>query len=296
MNDRSETFTPDDRSPDRLTMGHVSASPTIGKIAAAIAKAQSEFGTVTRDSTADIQGRDGKRGYSYTYATLADSIAAVTKALTENEIALIQPTTSSRGAITVTTILAHGSGEWISSDLSMPVADAKAQAVGSAISYARRYALQAFVGIAPEDDDGAAAQANPPPDEPRAGSRKVTTPKGNGNGGSKKPPTEPKTRPKKNDSEESESAQKVRDALADYRKASGDGDTNARVLLARALGKPWPEKPSEMDMTVAVAGFSTMADAAEKKTGDGEPAPYDPGDHPNDPEFEGDIDPNIGDR
>jgi hypothetical protein len=48
----------------------------------------------------------------------------------------------------------HTSGQWISSVFSMPVSKHDAQAVGSAITYARRYALAAVVGIAPEDDDG----------------------------------------------------------------------------------------------------------------------------------------------
>ena len=54
-------------------------------------------------------------------------------------------------------MLIHASGQWLSNTFTMPVSKADAQGVGSAITYARRYALAAMVGVAPEDDDGNAA-------------------------------------------------------------------------------------------------------------------------------------------
>lgn len=272
--DEPDFPTPDDMKPDRLVIGHVETSPTIGKIATALAKAQAAFGKVVKAESANVKNQAGTFLYKYTYATLADSIDAVAKALTDNEIAVIQPVASERGRVTVTTMLVHSSGEWMASALSMPVAEEKAQAVGSAITYARRYSLQAFVGIAPDDDDGGTAQDNPPPDEPREGSRKVTTPKGNGNRRPANPKREPK--PETGDHEDTGAAQQVRDALANYRDVSGDADTNARVLLANALGKPWPDKPTEMDMTIVVTGLSGMA-AAEVDDAS-KPDPYIPSD------------------
>jgi len=56
----------------------------------------------------------------------------------------------------VRSILAHASGEWVSSDLQMPVAQKTPQGYGSALTYARRYSLAALVGIAQDDDDGEA--------------------------------------------------------------------------------------------------------------------------------------------
>lgn len=285
LHDRVEAVETRGESPDHLSTTFAT-SPQIEKLFTALAEASANFGEVKKTKTAKLKGktRDGNSyDYEYKYADLADVVAATAKHLAAAGLVVTQPIIRSQNGVCVITMLVHKSGQWMRSNLTMPAGDAKPQTFGSASTYGRRYSLCAMLGVASEaDDDGQAAQeAAPkahPPEEPRAGSRRVTTPKGNGNGAGKKPPTEPKTRPKPSDGEESGAAQKVRDALADYRKASGDGDTNARVLLARALGKPWPEKPSEMDMTVAVAGFSTMADAAEKKTGDGEPEEYDAGD------------------
>jgi hypothetical protein len=61
--------------------------------------------------------------------------------------------------VTVTTILAHSSGEFISEALTMTAAQNTPQGVGSTITYGRRYGLASMVGIAPEDDDGNAASA-----------------------------------------------------------------------------------------------------------------------------------------
>jgi hypothetical protein len=52
----------------------------------------------------------------------------------------------------------HESGEWLSQTLTMTAKDDSPQAIGSTITYARRYALAAVAGVAPEDDDGETAQ------------------------------------------------------------------------------------------------------------------------------------------
>ena len=54
----------------------------------------------------------------------------------------------------LTTILAHESGEWIVQDMSLPVSKPDAQGAGSAITYMRRYALAAVIGVVQADDDG----------------------------------------------------------------------------------------------------------------------------------------------
>ncbi|WP_235885209.1 ERF family protein [Bradyrhizobium frederickii] len=97
----------------------------------------------------------------------------VRKTLSQQEIATIQTTRIEQvtGQIHLTTLLAHASGEWISSDL--PVCASKEveapHRMGAALTYARRYALFALVGIAGEDDldapdlmTGPAAAAEPP--------------------------------------------------------------------------------------------------------------------------------------
>ena len=65
-------------------------------------------------------------------------------------------------SMSLTTILMHGSGEWISQEMSVPVTKADAQGAGSALTYMRRYALAAVVGVVQADDDGNAASSPKP--------------------------------------------------------------------------------------------------------------------------------------
>nr|WP_246557989.1 ERF family protein [Bradyrhizobium liaoningense] len=122
-----------------------------------MAKAQSELTNPEKTLTATIHSpfpREGSR--TFRYASLASGLDIVRKTLSHQEIATIQTTRSEQatGHIYLTTLLAHSSGEWISSDL--PVCAAKdldaPHRMGAALTYARRYALFALVGIAGEDD------------------------------------------------------------------------------------------------------------------------------------------------
>jgi hypothetical protein len=135
-------------------------SPDIGKLATALAKAQAEMRGAMRDARNPHFGN--------TYADLAAVVEAC-KPLAAQGIAVLQPTKADGARVTVTTLLTHESGEWISEDLQMTAKDASPQSVGSAITYGRRYGLMAMVGLAPEDDDGNAAQPAPgqaPPAKP----------------------------------------------------------------------------------------------------------------------------------
>jgi hypothetical protein len=92
------------------------------------------------------------------YADLASVWDACREALTSNGIAVIQrPIPTAGDVVTLETILAHESGEWISGQITMRPTKADPQGIGSCLTYARRYALAAMVGVAPEDDDGNAA-------------------------------------------------------------------------------------------------------------------------------------------
>src|SRR3954462_2050668 len=132
-------------------------SDSIGAIAAALAKAQGELTNPEKSLIATIRSpfpREGDR--SFRYASLASGLEIVRKSLGQHEIATLQTTAidEASGQIRLTTLLAHASGEWISSD--WPVCaiseTASPQRMGAALSYARRYALFALVGIAGEDD------------------------------------------------------------------------------------------------------------------------------------------------
>src|SRR5712671_1710197 len=132
-------------------------SESIGAIAAALAKAQGELTNPEKSLTAAIPSpfpREGDR--TFRYASLASGLDIVRKTLGQHEIALVQTTAIDQdsGQIRLTTLLAHASGEWISSD--WPVCRISEMAMphrmGAALTYARRYALFALVGIAGEDD------------------------------------------------------------------------------------------------------------------------------------------------
>jgi hypothetical protein len=90
------------------------------------------------------------------YASLASGLDIVRKSLGQHEIATVQTTAIDQdsGQIRLTTLLAHASGEWISSDWPVcPISETAApHRMGAALTYARRYALFALVGIAGEDD------------------------------------------------------------------------------------------------------------------------------------------------
>lgn len=92
------------------------------------------------------------------YADLASVWDAARDPLTDNGLTIIQPVSAVGPSITVTTILAHKSGEWIASDLTLTSDKNTPQGAGSAITYGRRFGLSSMVGIAPEDDDGNAAE------------------------------------------------------------------------------------------------------------------------------------------
>lgn len=134
-------------------------SAEIGALAAALAAAQAEFPAVAKDNFAKVETRDGK-DRSYHYADLASCLAAVRGPLSRHKLAVMQPTCPDGRDVMLTTILAHESGQWIASDLPMVADWLRPQAMGSVITYARRYALCALLQIATDDDDGQAAEAH----------------------------------------------------------------------------------------------------------------------------------------
>ena len=147
------------------------SSERIGTIAAALARAQAELTNPEKTLTAVIRSpfpREADR--TFRYASLASGLDIVRKTLSQQEIATVQTTRIEQvtGQIHLTTLLAHASGEWISSDL--PVCASKdvegPHRMGAALTYARRYALFALVGIAGEDDLDAPDVVTGPPTAP----------------------------------------------------------------------------------------------------------------------------------
>jgi hypothetical protein len=133
------------------------SSETIGAIATALAKAQIELINPEKALIATIRSpfpREADR--TFRYASLSSGLDLIRKSLGRHEIATVQTTSidDAAGLIRLTTVLAHASGEWISSDWPVcPVSETAApQRMGAALTYARRYALFTLVGIAGEDD------------------------------------------------------------------------------------------------------------------------------------------------
>ena len=127
-------------------------SESIASIAPALCAAQKAFKPVAQSGmNPHLRSK---------YSTIADYLNAINHALWENNLFLTQSVSKSEVGIAVSTKVIHQSGEWLESEATvLPVEKANAQAVGSAISYARRYSLAAFFGIAAgtDDDDGVAA-------------------------------------------------------------------------------------------------------------------------------------------
>ena len=156
----------------------VTHSEQIDKIGGALAKAQGQMHNATKDA----KSHHGK------YADLAAVIDASRPALTANGLAMTQPTIVDRrsGIMYLVTILLHDSGQWLRGEMMVEaIPDGRVnanQALGSALSYLRRYGYQGIAGVAAEDDDGnssgqkgqAAGQASRKPPQQQA------QPEGNG--------------------------------------------------------------------------------------------------------------------
>lgn len=119
-------------------------SDSIIELSKALVKFHSEMGKVSKDAKNPF--------YKNKYASLSNILDAVTKPLNDNGLSVVQMPCNEG----LTTMLIHTSGEWISSTSSTPVKDTTdPQKLGSAITYARRYALGAILSLnIDEDDDG----------------------------------------------------------------------------------------------------------------------------------------------
>lgn len=130
-------------------------SPTIGKLVAAMCKAQLAFDPVKKESENPAFARGGKVSK---YADLFSLISATRKGLNTNGLTIMQfPNLTVNGKVLVVeTLLAHESEEWISCELMLPAADERgftAHSIGKAMTYARRYSWQSITGTVGEDDD-----------------------------------------------------------------------------------------------------------------------------------------------
>lgn len=127
-------------------------SENIAAIASALAEAQAEIENVTKDAS--------NPAFRSQYATLAAVLDVCRPVMARHGIAIIQTPGNDGDAVTLTTTLAHKSGEWMETTVGVVPGKRDAQGIGSAVTYLRRYSLAAMCGVAQEDDDGNAASAN----------------------------------------------------------------------------------------------------------------------------------------
>lgn len=129
----------------------IEQSESIAAIAKAMAKVQASV-------EGAIKGKPNPAFKGTKYADLRSVWDACREALTNNGVSVLQFPGEMNGThMMLTTQLCHESGEWIRAPLSIPLSKVDAQGYGSAVTYSRRYALAAVVGVCPEDDDGNAA-------------------------------------------------------------------------------------------------------------------------------------------
>jgi hypothetical protein len=127
----------------------VNQSDQLDKFAAAMAKVQAEIGGAIKGSV--------NPAFKSKYADLSAVFEAWQSVGPANGFAAMQfpgiydPEAKTMG---MDTLVTHSSGQWVRGSMSIPLVKVDPQGYGSAVTYARRYALSAAVGICPEDDDG----------------------------------------------------------------------------------------------------------------------------------------------
>ncbi len=121
-------------------------SETIGELAKALCKAQSEMSGAAKASNNPF--------FKSKYADLKEVIKAIKEPFANHGLSYVQFPIEEGGRIGIETILMHESGEYLSNSFTVNLTKQDAQGAGSAITYCRRYGLQAVAGIPSEDDDG----------------------------------------------------------------------------------------------------------------------------------------------
>lgn len=136
-------------------------SEQVNELATALAEARKAFGTFGKGHTAKVNSVKGS--YEYKYGDLADLFDATTPALSAVGLTITQwPDVTEDGRFVLVTWLLHKSGQWMRGNYPLSLYE-RPQEQGSALTYAKRYAAGAVLGISAEiDDDGAAAQASQP--------------------------------------------------------------------------------------------------------------------------------------
>jgi len=125
------------------------SSDAINELASALCNAQGQMGGAVKDSANPF--------FKSSYADLTSVIKAIKQPFADNGLSYTQFPVSNENGVGVSTRLMHISGQWLEMDYTLPTVKKDPQASGSAITYARRYALQSIAGIPTADDDAESA-------------------------------------------------------------------------------------------------------------------------------------------
>ena len=214
-----------DTSPNNMK---AKTSPTVGKIALALSKAQGAFDPLVKNCIGKVTYTGGS--YEFHYADLGAVFDATREALAANELATTAFAVADADGGTLRVCLIHSSGEWLASDGFLPsMADVGPQKYGSAMTYSKRYLSSSLLGVASEDDDDANA-AQP-------GTSAFTK---------QQKPAQPKPAAKPADPAKEEHAAKTV-ALGEALKAAGRPTAEWKPWMAKVLGKPVPNSDA-LDM------------------------------------------------
>ncbi len=139
----------------------MNSSEQINELFTALAKAQGKIAPALKDKTNPF--------FKSSYADLSSIWGACRQQLSENGLSVIQTIGSNQaGGMMLVTTLGHSSGQWMRSEMPIILQKQDPQALGSAITYYRRYSLAAIVGIvSDEDDDGNSATHDTPKSKPK---------------------------------------------------------------------------------------------------------------------------------
>ena len=129
-------------------------SESIKHLAIAMCSAQSEMGGAAKGAANPF--------FKSKYADLSSVVQAIKEPFANHGLSYVQFPVEDGGRIGIETVLMHESGEWLSNSFTVQLTKQDAQGAGSAITYCRRYGLQAVAGIPSEDDDGNAASKSKP--------------------------------------------------------------------------------------------------------------------------------------
>ena len=125
------------------------SSESINELASALCDAQGQMGGAVKDSANPF--------FKSSYADLTSVIKAIKQPFADNGLSYTQFPVSNENGVGVSTRLMHISGQWLEMEYTLPTVKKDPQASGSAITYARRYALQSIAGIPTADDDAESA-------------------------------------------------------------------------------------------------------------------------------------------